>query len=83
MHNASLTTLIIYSLAACTVIMSLVWVWSYRIKNAGVVDIFWSYNFPVIAVILYLFAPGFRLVSGSGDFGVRFPGFQESHIDRL
>ncbi len=59
MHNAPLTTLIIYSLLACTVIMSLVWVWSYRIKNAGVVDIFWSYNFPVIAVILYLFAPGF------------------------
>src|SRR6202012_3710737 len=59
MHNALLITLILYSLAACTVIMSLVWLWSYKIKNAGVVDIFWSYNFPVITVILYFFAPGF------------------------
>jgi steroid 5-alpha reductase family enzyme len=40
--------------------MALVWVWSYNIKNAGVVDIFWSYNFPVIAIILYLFAPGYE-----------------------
>ena len=40
--------------------MFLVWLWSYRIKNAGVVDIFWSYNFPVIAIILFLFAPGFE-----------------------
>jgi steroid 5-alpha reductase family enzyme len=59
MHNCSLITLVLYSLLACTVIMSLVWLWSYRIKNAGVVDIFWSYNFPVIAIILYLFAPAF------------------------
>lgn len=59
MHNHSLLTLVLYSLAACSIIMSLVWLWSYRIKNAGVVDIFWSYNFPVIAIILYLFAPGF------------------------
>jgi len=41
--------------------MALVWLWSYKIKNAGVVDIFWSYNFPVIAIILLLFAPGFEL----------------------
>jgi steroid 5-alpha reductase family enzyme len=40
--------------------MFLVWIWSYRIKNAGVVDIFWSYNFPVIAIILFLLAPGFE-----------------------
>ncbi len=40
--------------------MFLVWLWSYKIKNAGVVDIFWSYNFPVIAIILFLFAPGFE-----------------------
>jgi steroid 5-alpha reductase family enzyme len=59
MHNQSLLVLIIYSLIACCVIMALVWLWSYKIKNAGVVDIFWSYNFPVIAVILYLFAPGY------------------------
>jgi len=40
--------------------MVLVWLWAYKIKNAGVVDIFWSYNFPVIAVILLLLAPGFE-----------------------
>ncbi len=40
--------------------MLLVWIWAHNIKNAGVVDIFWSYNFPVIAVILLLFASGFE-----------------------
>jgi len=40
--------------------MFFVWLWSYRIGNAGVVDIFWSYNFPVIAIILLLLAPGFE-----------------------
>ncbi|GAC1303095.1 MAG: DUF1295 domain-containing protein [Mucilaginibacter sp.] len=40
--------------------MVLVWLWAHKIKNAGVVDIFWSYNFPVIALILLLFAPGFE-----------------------
>ena len=61
MDSKSLITLIIYSLIACCVIMALVWLWSYKIKNAGVVDIFWSYNFPVIAIILFLFAPGFEV----------------------
>ena len=40
--------------------MVLVWLWSYIIKNAGVVDIFWSYNFPVIAIILFILAPGYQ-----------------------
>ena len=61
MDNHSLLTLVIYSIIACCVIMALVWLWAYKIKNAGVVDIFWSYNFPVIAIILLLFAPGFEL----------------------
>jgi steroid 5-alpha reductase family enzyme len=52
--------LIIYCLITCCFIMFLVWLWSYKIKNAGVVDIFWSYNFPVIAIILLLLAPGFE-----------------------
>jgi steroid 5-alpha reductase family enzyme len=60
MDNASLLMLVVYSLAACCVIMFLVWLWSYKISNAGVVDIFWSYNFPVIAIILLVFAPGFE-----------------------
>jgi steroid 5-alpha reductase family enzyme len=60
MDNSSIFTLAGYSLLACCIIMFLVWLWSYRIKNAGVVDIFWSYNFPVIAIILLLLAPGFE-----------------------
>ena len=52
--------IVIYCLLACCIIMLLVWLWAYSIKNAGVVDIFWSYNFPVIAVILLLLAPGFE-----------------------
>ncbi|MDP9079799.1 MAG: DUF1295 domain-containing protein [Bacteroidota bacterium] len=60
MDSHSIYSLVIYSLLACCVIMFLVWLWSYKIKNAGVVDIFWSYNFPVIAIILLLLAPGFE-----------------------
>ncbi|MBS1529821.1 MAG: DUF1295 domain-containing protein [Bacteroidetes bacterium] len=52
--------LALYSLIACSLIMLAVWFWAHRIKNAGVVDIFWSYNFPVIAIILLLLAPGFE-----------------------
>ncbi|HVW16071.1 MAG TPA: DUF1295 domain-containing protein [Mucilaginibacter sp.] len=52
--------LALYSLVACCFIMLLVWFWAHRIKNAGVVDIFWSYNFPVIAIILLVLAPGFE-----------------------
>jgi len=60
MDNGSIIILVVYSLVACCVIMFFVWLWSYRIGNAGVVDIFWSYNFPVIAFILLLFGPGFE-----------------------
>src|SRR5476651_2646690 len=60
MDNQSIYCLIIYCLLACCGIMALVWLWSHKIKNAGVVDIFWSYNFPVIALILLLLAPGFE-----------------------
>src|SRR5579859_5407011 len=60
MDSHSLLGLIVYSLAACCMIMLLVWLWAHKIRNAGVVDIFWSYNFPVIAIILLLLAPGFE-----------------------
>lgn len=60
MGNSSLLCLVIYSLLACCIIMVLVWLWAHKIKNAGVVDIFWSYNFPVIAIILFLLAPGYQ-----------------------
>jgi steroid 5-alpha reductase family enzyme len=60
MDNQSVISLVIYCLLACCGIMVLVWLWAHKIKNAGVVDIFWSYNFPVIAIILLLLAPGFE-----------------------
>lgn len=59
MNNYTVWQLALYSFIACSAIMALVWIWSYRIKNAGVVDILWSYNFPVIAIILFFLAPGF------------------------
>jgi steroid 5-alpha reductase family enzyme len=48
------------SLVICAANMIFVWFWARRIKNAGVVDIFWSYNFPVIAIYLFLCSPGFE-----------------------
>jgi len=57
---SSIYALAIYCLLACCGIMLLVWLWAHKIKNAGVVDIFWSYNFPVIGIILLLLAPGFE-----------------------
>jgi steroid 5-alpha reductase family enzyme len=39
--------------------MLLVWTWAKAIKNAGVVDIFWSFNFSIIAIILCLLADGY------------------------
>jgi len=60
MDNSSIYSLILYSLIACCGIMLLVWFWAHKLKNAGVVDIFWSYNFAVIAIILFWLAPGFE-----------------------
>jgi steroid 5-alpha reductase family enzyme len=50
----------VYCLLTCCIIMLLVWLWAHEIENAGVVDIFWSYNFPVIALLLLWLAPGFE-----------------------
>jgi steroid 5-alpha reductase family enzyme len=47
------------SWAAVALIMALVWLWALKIKNNGVVDIFWSTNFLVIAIIIWLLADGF------------------------
>lgn len=38
--------------------MFLVWLWAKKIKNAGVVDVFWALNFPVITLITYFFSQG-------------------------
>ena len=48
------------SLIACCFIMFLVWLWAKQIKNAGVVDVFWALNFPVIIVITYFLSEGFE-----------------------
>lgn len=40
--------------------MFLVWLWAKKIKNAGVVDVFWALNFPVITVITFVMADGFE-----------------------
>jgi steroid 5-alpha reductase family enzyme len=60
MDNISVWALVGYSLLACCLIMLFVWLCARKIKNGGVVDIFWSYNFPVIAIILYFLAPGWE-----------------------
>lgn len=44
--------------AAVAVIMTLVWLWALKIKNNGVVDIFWAFNFTVIALIVWAMADG-------------------------
>jgi steroid 5-alpha reductase family enzyme len=51
---------ILTCLVICCVIMLLVFLWAYHIKNAGVVDIFWSFNFSIIAILLYLLADGYQ-----------------------
>jgi steroid 5-alpha reductase family enzyme len=48
------------SLAAVSGVMIIIWIWAYSIKNAGVVDIFWAFNFTVIAAVIWLMADGFE-----------------------
>ncbi len=45
--------------AAVSIVMIVVWLWAVKINNAGIVDIFWSYNFPIIAIIYFLLGDGF------------------------
>ncbi len=49
---------ILLCLLACCAIMVAAWLWAHRIHNAGVVDVFWAFNFPVIAIIAYFSSPG-------------------------
>ncbi|HEV2481493.1 MAG TPA: DUF1295 domain-containing protein [Puia sp.] len=49
---------IVCCLVACCAIMVAVWYWAKPIQNTGVVDIFWAFNFVVIALILYTTTPG-------------------------
>ena len=40
--------------------MGLVWLWAKRINNAGVVDVFWALNFPIITIITFFLSDGFE-----------------------
>jgi steroid 5-alpha reductase family enzyme len=46
------------SLIVCCTIMFFVWLWAKKIKNAGVVDVFWALNFPVITIITFYLSEG-------------------------
>ena len=49
------------SLATICCIMFLVWVRATSIHNYSIVDVFWAFNFAVIAIIIYFFANGNEL----------------------
>jgi steroid 5-alpha reductase family enzyme len=53
-----LETVLVCTLVCC-LIMVFVWFWAKAIKNAGVVDIFWSFNFAFVAIIVCLMATGY------------------------
>ncbi|HVA99337.1 MAG TPA: DUF1295 domain-containing protein [Bacteroidia bacterium] len=48
------------ALIAVCFVLFLVWLIQIKIKNAGIVDIFWSYNFPIIVLIYYFLGNGFE-----------------------
>ena len=45
-------------LAVVCTIMFIAWLWATRIHNASVVDGFWSFNFAVVAIIIWFLAHG-------------------------
>ncbi len=49
---------LVVSLAVICSIMFFVWLWATRIHNYSVVDVFWAFNFAVIAMIIYFLADG-------------------------
>jgi steroid 5-alpha reductase family enzyme len=51
---------ILICLAVCCLVMLFIYLWAYNIKNAGVVDIFWAFNFSIIAVLLYFLGDGLQ-----------------------
>ncbi len=56
--NTTICTILI-CLVVCCVVMLIIYAWAYSIKNAGVVDIFWAFNFSLIAILLYFLADGY------------------------
>lgn len=45
--------------AVVAIIMTIVFLWALKIKNNGIVDIFWAFDFTVIAAIVWLLSDGF------------------------
>src|SRR5579872_3831605 len=58
--SSSLLMLALVSLLTCCLIMAEAWFWAKRIKNAGVADLFWYFNFSIIAFIMLWLAPGWH-----------------------
>ena len=48
------------SWAVVAIIMVIIYLWARAIKNNGIVDIFWAYNFLVIAIIIWFLADGYE-----------------------
>jgi steroid 5-alpha reductase family enzyme len=47
------------SFACVSLVMIAVFLWALKIKNYGVVDIFWAFNFLIIALLIWLLAEGY------------------------
>jgi steroid 5-alpha reductase family enzyme len=50
--------LVLVPLIVVCSIMVVAWVWATSIQNMGIVDVFWSFNFTVIAAFIWLLADG-------------------------
>jgi len=49
---------LLVSLAVICSIMFIIWIWATSIHNYSVVDVFWAFNFAIIAGIIYFLADG-------------------------
>lgn len=47
------------SWAIVAAIMLIIYLWALKIKNNGIVDIFWAFNFLVIAIVIWQLADGY------------------------
>jgi len=54
-----LYAIVLTCMSACSVIMWLVWLWAKKLVNASVVEIFWTFNFPIIGFLLFLLGSGY------------------------
>ncbi len=71
-----MTTLLLYALISAAAIMLFVWLLQYYTSNAGIVDAFWAWIFPVIALVYFSFTDGWLnrkilLLLMVGVWGVR------------